>query len=195
MNNVDPKKTRTDIEIKLSDHIQSLFSKGIESMMDEDQLEERYNKEVEEKHTEFKKQKFVINDDIYSLAFAALINPEELDYSEMKDGEKEKYLSKELGLTRRERSGLYQSALMVVFIQITTIFLLIMFFKNQEKGINSPEGYLILIPRLLSSFMMHLQVESDIRNGLALMKYAINHPFMFSAPNYGSGGDNVKEVK
>lgn len=38
---------KTDIEIKLSQHIQNLFSKGIESMMDEDQLEERHNTELE----------------------------------------------------------------------------------------------------------------------------------------------------
>jgi hypothetical protein len=55
--------------------------------------------------------------------------------------------------------------------------------------IDNPNSYLILIPRLLSSFMMHLQVEADIRNGLALMKYAVNHPFMFSAQVYNSADD------
>ena len=150
--------------------------------MDEDQLEERHNKELEEKHTEYKKHKFSINDDIYSLAFAALINPHRLDYKGMDEKEVEKYLPKNLCLTRRERSGLYQSALMVVFIQLTTIFLLVMYFKNDETAIiDLPKSFLILIPRLLSSFMMHLQVEADIRNGLALMKVAVNHPYMFSA--------------
>lgn len=131
---VDPKKKdkRSDIEVKLSEHIQSLFAKGIESMMDEEQLEERYDKEVEESHTEFKKQKFVIADDIYSLAFAALINPDCLDYDKMEEAEKEKYLPKKLGLTRRERSGLYQSALMVVMIQVVMIFLLIHHFKDPK---------------------------------------------------------------
>lgn len=54
-------------------------------------------------------------DDIYALAFAALVNERKLVYEGMNDEEKEKYLQ-DLGLTRRERSGLYQSALMVVFI-------------------------------------------------------------------------------
>lgn len=48
-------------------------------------------------------------------------------------------------------------------------------------SVNAPKHYLILIPRLLSSFMMHLTVEQDIRNGLLLMKYAVNHPFLFKA--------------
>ena len=92
-------------------------------------------------------------------------------------------------MTRRERSGLYQSALMVVFIQITTIFLLVMFFQSDKKAvIDIPKQYLILIPRLLSSFMMHLQVEADIRNGLHLMKYAVNHPYMFSAQVFNDKG-------
>lgn len=147
-----------EIEVKLSKHIQDLFSKGVESMMDEDQLEERHNTMLEKADTEFKHQKFKIQDDIYSLAYAALINPDQLDYTGLKDKEIEKHLPKDVSLTRRERSGLYQSALMVIFIQITTIFLLVMYFKqnSQEIKVNPPVSYLILIPRLLSSFMMHL---------------------------------------
>lgn len=38
-------------------------------------------------------------------------------------------------------------------------------------------------------------MEGDIRNGLALMKYAINHPYMFSAPYYGSNEGNDQEGK
>ena len=34
-------------------------------------------------------------------------------------------------------------------------------------------------PRFLSSLMMHLNVEPDVRNGLLLMKYAVNHPNRF----------------
>lgn len=155
-------------------------------MLDEDQLEERHNAALEKQHTKFRSTTIKINDDIYSLAFAALINPEELQYDDFLDDKEklEKYLQKNLTLTRRERSRLYQSALMVVFIQITTIYLLIMYFKKTSDPpvtVNAPKHYLILIPRLLSSFMMHLTVEQDIRNRLLLMKYAVNHPFLFKA--------------
>lgn len=42
----------------------------------------------------------------------------------------------------------------------------------------------VVVPRLLSSFMMHINVESDIRNGLNLMKYAVNHPKNFKLTSY-----------
>ena len=153
--------------------------------MNEDELEERYNNKIEQMHTDFKEPKFQIQDDIYSLAYAGLINPDQLEYTE-EEIAKKSFLPKDLSLTRRERAGLYQSALMVVFIQVTTIFLLVMYFRTDEdqKDLEAPKTYLILIPRLLSSFMMHLQVESDIRNGLKLMKYAVNHPFMFTAQTH-----------
>jgi len=50
------------------------------------------------------------------------------------------------------------------------------------------KSYKIIIPRFLASVMMHLNVEPDIRNGLTLMKYAVNHPskFKISLSNYGS---------
>lgn len=41
------------------------------------------------------------------------------------------------------------------------------------------ETYYVVIPRLVSSIMMHLNVEPDIRQGIELMKYAINHPWKF----------------
>lgn len=61
-------------------------------MMDEDQLEERHNTELEQKHTEFRKHKFKIQDDIYSLAYAALINPECLNYDDLPEKDRDKYL-------------------------------------------------------------------------------------------------------
>jgi len=41
--------------------------------------------------------------------------------------------------------------------------------------------YKIIIPRFLSSIMMHINVESDIRNGINLMKWALNNPTKFKA--------------
>jgi len=39
--------------------------------------------------------------------------------------------------------------------------------------------YLIIIPRFISSMMMHLNVEPDTRNGINLMKFVVNHPSKF----------------
>lgn len=41
------------------------------------------------------------------------------------------------------------------------------------------DSCLIILPRFLSSLMMHITVETDIRSGLILMKYAVNHPSKF----------------
>jgi len=54
-----------------------------------------------------------------------------------------------------------------------------MFISGNQFSLKPPNDFLIVIPRLLSSIMMHLIVEPDIRNGIALMKYSVNHPWMF----------------
>jgi len=60
------------------------------------------------------------------------------------------------------------------------VSLLIVDMTASEKfALKPPSDFLIVIPRLLSSIMMHLIVEPDIRNGIALMKYTVNHPAMF----------------
>ena len=41
------------------------------------------------------------------------------------------------------------------------------------------DSFLVIIPRFISSLMMHLNVEPDIRSGIQLMKYAVNHPQNF----------------
>ena len=82
--------------------------------MEEDQLEEMQNIESEKKHTKYRFKEMKIQEDIYSLAYAALINPDCLDYTKEEKDSKD-YLP-DLNLTRRERSGLFQSALMVVCI-------------------------------------------------------------------------------
>lgn len=38
-----------------------------------------------------------------------------------------------------------------------------------------PNDVQILCTRFVAAMMMHLQVEKDIRNGLTMMKYAVNH--------------------
>jgi hypothetical protein len=56
--------------------------------------------------------------------------------------------------------------------------------KNKSFKILPATEFSVVIPRLLSSMMMHINVEADIRNGLNLMKYAINHPQNFKLTSY-----------
>lgn len=38
-----------------------------------------------------------------------------------------------------------------------------------------PEGIDILSARFIAGLLMHINVEKDVRNGLNMMKYAVNH--------------------
>ena len=38
------------------------------------------------------------------------------------------------------------------------------------------------VARFLSSMMMHINVEKDVKNGLSMMKYAVNHYKDFNNP-------------
>jgi len=40
----------------------------------------------------------------------------------------------------------------------------------------------MLIARFVASMMMHVSCEKDVRNGITMMKYAINHYKDFSNP-------------
>ena len=42
-----------------------------------------------------------------------------------------------------------------------------------------PENVWTIIIRFMMAIMMHFTVEPDIRNGLDMMKYAVNHPWNF----------------
>ena len=83
---------------------------------------------------------------------------------------------------QQETSNLYLGALMVITIQCIMVSLIIMMMVGDNKfKIQKAESFFIIIPRFLSSIMMHLNVEPDIRNGLNLMKWAINHPGKFKS--------------
>jgi len=45
-----------------------------------------------------------------------------------------------------------------------------------------PSSLFTLAARFVCSILMHLQVESDIRQGLRMMKFSSNHDSQFSAP-------------
>ena len=85
---------------------------------------------------------------------------------------------------------------MVITIQCIMVSLIIMMMVGDNKfKIQKAESFFIIIPRFLSSIMMHLNVEPDIRNGLNLMKWAINHPSKFkSTEKHSKHGPPVRKV-
>jgi len=114
-----------------------------------------------------------VNKDIYALAFCSLLESKELDHGE-------KDCVPFVNVNKRQLSNLFMGAFLVIGFQLILIFLILnyMLYSPDFKVIN-PESVLIIIPRFLSSLMMHLSVEPDTRSGMNLMKYAINHPTKF----------------
>lgn len=47
--------------------------------------------------------------------------------------------------------------------------------SSDEFQILPPNGMDMLACRFIASMMMHLNVEKDVRNGLTMMKYVVNH--------------------
>ena len=41
------------------------------------------------------------------------------------------------------------------------------------------DDFKILIPRLIASFFMHSTLEPYVRKGIEIMKYVVNHPYLF----------------
>lgn len=118
-----------------------------------------------------------INKDIYSLAMASMINPHELKPLTAKEKEKGD-MYEHIEMSKRERNNIYYSASMVALIQFTVLLMLST--KALDLGaIYKPDNFLITVPRILSCIMMHLSMESKIRNGLRMMKWILNHPRKF----------------
>lgn len=54
-------------------------------------------------------------------------------------------------------------------------------FTNEKFNMKAPHSVWTIIARFLMSIMMHFSVEPDIRNGIAIMKYTVNHPSKFKS--------------
>ena len=46
---------------------------------------------------------------------------------------------------------------------------------DDQFDIKWEKNLTIMLVRFIASMMMHLNVEKDVRNGLSMMKYAVNH--------------------
>lgn len=79
---------------------------------------------------------------------------------------------------------MFMSAFAIIIAQVVYVGIIFNYFYEHELDFGDiSAGYLIFIPRLLSSLMMHMMVVPDARQGLNLMKFAVNHPWMFRYSN------------
>jgi len=76
------------------------------------------------------------------------------------------------------------NSLYINLLQISLLVIIWMYAIETEHGkfIFVPNEVEILFSRFIASMMMHLMVEKDTRNGLNMMKYAVNHHERFTNP-------------
>lgn len=83
-------------------------------------------------------------------------------------------------MSNDEVTNIYLGAIMVIFIQLTVICLITNHMQSSPGFAVAPaHSYTIILARFISYNMMHLNVEPEIRNGLVLCKYCLNHPGYF----------------
>jgi hypothetical protein len=115
-----------------------------------------------------------IDNSIFDLAFVSLLDP-----AVMEDWQKEfpgEYLPK-INLDKVEATSVFQGMLICIMIQIIAVTLLIMEFSKTIKF--ESDKFLLLIPKLISCFYMHNILAEEIKDGMKIMKYTINHPDHF----------------
>jgi len=92
---------------------------------------------------------------------------------------KDEYLQAQ-NLTKKEYTDIFFSAIMVASLQIVILCLILhQMFSDEDFKLLERTEYVVVIPRLVSTILMHMLVEPETRSGLSMMKYAVNHPHMF----------------
>ena len=113
------------------------------------------------------KKKFKLGGDTYAMAFSALHWDS----------------SRQMNLSQNEVYNAYHSSCIVSFIQLLMLTVVaFVIFGDGPLVISMPSSVTILALRFVCTMLMHLQVESDVRQGLRMMKYLVNHTEDFSAP-------------
>ena len=90
----------------------------------------------------------------------------------------------QIGLQPGEISDALHSATIVFCIQMIMlyVFTTVIFGEENPNPVAMGRTPLIICLRIMVSVLMHCQVESDVRQGLKMMKYSVNHAEDFSAP-------------
>lgn len=88
----------------------------------------------------------------------------------------------DLKIGPREWNSAYHGACFVFAIQSLMILFVISVILSPTFKIVFPNSVYTLGARFVCTILMHLQVEGDIRNGLNMMKYSVNHWNNFRNP-------------
>jgi hypothetical protein len=147
--------------------------------------------------SKFEDKPLSLSNDSYSLAFAAVLNPMEIEHLRKNNA---KCTIQRVHLLNSERDSMFASAMAVASCQLIYLIMIFKYFQSANIEFGKVSNFSVLIPRLLSSVMMQLIVIPDARQGLLIMKYAINHPWMFrysedepAEPENDPFGDDAEE--
>ena len=89
-----------------------------------------------------------------------------------------------MNLQPSEISNAFHSAAIVFIIQVImlVVFSTVIYGEGNPSPVSMARTPLIMGLRVLVSILMHLQVESETRQGIKMMKYVINHTEDFQSP-------------
>ena len=88
----------------------------------------------------------------------------------------------ELNLDIDEVHNAFHAAMFVFGFQLAMIAFIGIIISGETFVIVLPPNVSVMGARFICTILMHLQVESDIRQGLRMMKFVTNQPFDFSNP-------------
>ena len=84
---------------------------------------------------------------------------------------------------------------MVFVIQFALLgFLVHYMIGSPTFKIVMPDSFIVLVTRFVATVMMHLTVESKVRDGLHMMKYVANHPEAFTLPAFAFSVGLMKTI-
>jgi len=85
-------------------------------------------------------------------------------------------------LEDESRSDVFMNALFVHMVQGLMIYCVWVYVGEDDSGfqIRAANGLDMIIARFVASMMMHINCEKDIRNGINMMKYSVNHHERFT---------------
>lgn len=96
-----------------------------------------------------------------------------------------------IDMTRKEQTAVFQSMLICIMIQVCSVYLIVQEFSTVEFN---NDRYLLLIPKLISCFYMHNILSGEVKDGMQVMKYTINHPEMFEREELGEAKDGLPDM-
>ena len=89
----------------------------------------------------------------------------------------------EIGLETKEVMQAFQFAVFVFIFQLILMSIIFYEVLSDDVMLFLTSNIECLTARFLCTFLMHMMVESNVREGLIMMKYATNHRFDFVSSN------------